>query len=337
MPFGQNQYAQGFISDQTQLLQEIRDGLSIYNESVEAVVARFSELTTRQTSRVSQAPKPFSRKAPGAKTYSQRSTYRLLNAPLDSYELNSEFDVEWLQDALESDVRTELNAAMAGDAELQQSLFWQAVLTKRTVGAVETAYQAGFYNGELDVPPFRNNSFASAHYHYLGINTTTLAKSHLQAAKADVIEHGYGLQPNSLHIYFNSAQCDDVQQLLDTNAATTILQAMTAMRERAIDKGVLNTGVTIEGMELHFDDHIPAGYFAVLAEDVRPVIRREHVRPEYQGLQIYTETPNENYPLLGQRFLRRIGFAVQHMGAGTCRQIVASTTYDNPTFRIPAE
>lgn len=334
---GQQGFAGGAIADQTLLLQEIRDGLAHYNTTDDPLIALFTERTTRETLRVSQAPKSFRKKADGASPDSDRSTYRLLTVPFESYALTSEFTIEWLQDALASDIQNELRTAMLGDVELVRSLFWQAVLTKKAAGSVGTAYQAGFYNGETDVPHWRENVFSAAHFHYAGLNATTLTKAHIQAMRKDIQEHGYGLTPGSLHCFMNTADSDQLEALMDTNASNTILQAITLMREKAIDEGVIGSGVMFDGINFHFDDHIPKGYIAMLTTDVPPVARREHFREEFQGLQIFREQTNDQYPLVGTYFMRRIGFSCQHLGAGTCRQLVASTTYTNPTFRLPIQ
>lgn len=330
-------YGDGFVSDQTELLQIAVDGLAVYNKTIDPIVDMLSQEVYRQTMRVNQAPKHFKRKAEGITSNSQASVYRLLNAPLDAYDLNSEFTIEGLQDMLPSDIETERNAAIAGDAELVNTLFFQSMFTKQTVGSVGTAYQAGFYNGELDVPSYKNNSFASAHYHYLGINTTTLAPTHIHAMTKDIQEHGFGLTPGSRLLFANTAEADDLLALMDTNASSTILQAITAMREKAIDGGMVNTGVTLYGARVVITDDVPAGYLAMVATDVKPIARRVHLNPAYRGLQLYSEfATNPDYPLANQQYMRRIGFGVQQMGAGTCRQIVGSATYTNPTFTNPA-
>jgi hypothetical protein len=337
MSTGQQGYAGGAIADQTLLLQDIRNGLGAYNMSLDPVIAALSEQTIRETLRVSQAPKAFRRKADGGMSNSERSVYRRLSVPFETYDLNSEFTIEWLQDALDSDIMTERDTAVAGDIELVHALFWTTIFTKQTVGSIAAAYQAGFYNGETDVPSYKNNSFGSAHFHYLGLNTTTLTRAHLRTMKNDVQEHGYGLTPGSLHLWINTDEQTAVLDLMDTNASSSILQGMTSQRERAIDSGITNTGVSIDGVQIHVDDNVPSGYLGMIADDVKPVARREHFRSQYQGLQIHTDNPNSEYPLAGMKFMRRIGFAIQHLGAGTCRQLVGSTTYTNPTFRSPIE
>jgi hypothetical protein len=337
MAVGQQGYAMGAIADQTLLLQDIRSGLAVYNQQVDPWIARLAEPTIRQTLRVSQAPKQFRLKGDGGSSNSERTAYRTLNVPFNTYDLNSEFTVEWLQDALPSDIMNEMTTAIAGDVELINGLFFSSIFTKQTVGAIGTAYQAGFYNGEVDVPNYKNTThFGTAHYHYLGLNTTTLTRAHLQSARIDVQEHGFGLTPGSLFLFINSAQSDDVANLMNTNSADTIVQAITDSRQIAIDRSVVNTGASIDGMMIVVTDDVPAGYFAVIAADARPIAMRQHFNSTYQGLQDYTDSSNAQYPLMGLKFMRRIGFAVQQLGAGTCRQLVASTTYTNPTMRLPA-
>jgi hypothetical protein len=337
MPTGLSGYAGGAISDQTLLLQDIRSELAVYNKTADPWIDRLSEKTTRQTLRVAQAPKSFRQKADGGSSNSSNVVYRLLTVPFRTYDLNSEFTVEWLQDALPSDVLGEMAAAIAGDVELVNALFFASMFTKQTAGSIATAYQSGFYNGETDVPSYKNNSFSSAHSHYAGLNTVTLALSHIQSMKTDIQEHGYGLRPGSLYLFANSAESSKLLNLSNTNASSTVLQAMTLQREKGIDHGVVGTGWILEGVQIVITDDVPSGYLGMVAADVKPIAMREHFNPSYQGLQDYTESFNAQYPLAGMKFMRRVGFAVQHLGAGTCRQLVASTTYTNPTFRSPVE
>jgi hypothetical protein len=158
--------------------------------------------------------------------------------------------------------------------------------------------------------------------------------------KIDIQEHGYGLAPGSLHLFINTAQIADVMALVNSN--TTILQAVTGQRERGIDSGLVGTGIVIEGVVVHVDDNVPVGYVAMLASDVKPLARRVHFNSAYQGLQLFNPVTGMSvadfggmdFPLAGSEFLRRVGFAVQFLGAGTCRQLVASTSYTTPTFRL---
>jgi len=327
-------YSGGVIADQTLLLQDIRDGLIVYNQGQDPIIDRMSEVSIRQTIRMSQAPKKFWNSADGGNPYDARMVYRLLQTPLRDYDLSSEFTVKWLQDALLSDVVNEVNGAMTGDAQLMNALFFNACLQPQTVGAIGTPYVAGFYNGETDVPPYKNNSFGSAHYHYQGANSTTLTYAVFRAMKQTIQEHGYGLNAGQLELYFSTTQIPDVMALVNSN--TTILQGETPMRQAAIDRGVYLQDIMLEGVILKVSDDVPAGYCVMLANDVKPLTKRVHVTPAYQGLQMYAESLNENFPLAGQKFLRRVGFSVQYLGAGCAYQLVGSTTYTAPTLtQIP--
>jgi hypothetical protein len=324
---------QGFIADQTQLLQIAVDGLQAYNMTADAIISDFSEEIIREQVRVSQAPIQFNRHGDGATPDAQRQSYRLLSFPLQAYDAGAPFTVLGLQDSLPSDIQATMDGLMAGDAERMEMEFFRAIFTPQTVGSVGTAYQAGFYNGETDVPSYKNTAFSSAHFHYLGINTATLALSHIQDAIQDVREHGYGLRANSLIAMFNTAQLKTVENLLNITVSSSM---NSPSRVTAQESGGYGTGLMFAGCEIIFNDNVPSGYFAVIDRSIRPLGRRVHVDPQYRGLQMYRETYDQNYPLAGTKFLHRYGFSVRHLGAGTCRQIVASTSFTTPTFRLAA-
>jgi hypothetical protein len=325
-------YLAGSIADQTQLLQDIKDGLSIYNQSPSPVVQIHAEDTIREVKRVSQSPLKFSRMADGGVAENSKQAYRLVQTPLESFDLSPEFTLLGLQDALPSDIDATMKGAMAGDVALVEAKFFECLLTKRTASVAGTASRTSFYNGETDVPQYKDNVFSSAHYHYLGANQLTIDLALWRSTKKDIQEHGYGLLPGTMHAYINSAQEADVMGLV--NSASNILQAPTQNRQAAVDYGLRNGrgNIIIEGVEVHVDDNVPTGYFCMVASDVQSVAKRVHLNPAYQGLQEFRATPNLEYPLMGLKFVRRIGFSAQILGAATARQLVASTTYTNPTF-----
>lgn len=330
--YGYQGYQGGAIFDQTLLLRDFVDGLSNYNATEDPIIKMYTSDTIRQISRVPQAPLDFGRAADGGNPYISRMQFRDLSFPLDNHDLDLAFTRLYLQDANPNDIAATLDAAVKGDVALVNAKFYKAALTKQSSGAIGTPYQAGFYNGETDVPPYKNSTFSSAHFHYLGLNTITLALSHIEDMKADIQEHGYGQEMNSLNLHINSAQVKAVMSLINSNG--TILQAITGQRAKAIDEGIFGTGIAIEGVVIHVDDNVPAGYLLMLASDVQPLQKRLHINPQFQGLQTYQDNPNEQYPLMDLKMLRRIGFAGALLGAGTCRQLVASPTYTNPTFRL---
>lgn len=338
--YGIDNFNQGVIADQTLLLAEVVNGLTQYNDSVDPMIEKYCDDSIRERKRISQAPKTFQRNAEGGHPESSRAYYRHLTTPLDDWDLNTEFTAKYLMDSLPSDLITEVDASMKGDVEMQNALFYRTGFLPQTVGSIATPYQAGFYNGETDVPPYKNNSFSSAHFHYLGSNTATFTLPVLRAMAQDIREHGYGLTPGSLDLYVNTQSTTDIMSLINSN--TTILQAITGQRSKAIDEGAVGTGVVIEGIMIHFDDNVPAGYTEMLANDVKPFTRRQHVDARFRGLMlinpvnglVLSDINALDFPLTGTVFLRRVGFSVQFLGAGTVRQIVASTSYATPTFRL---
>ncbi|UOF77571.1 major capsid protein [Caudoviricetes sp.] len=332
---GISSFQEGTVADQTRLLQIAVDGLGVYNANPDPIVERMSTLVTRETVKVSQAPKEFNKYADGSSGLRTRSVRRLLSTPLLSYHLADQFTVEALMDMREDDLMNEVDTAIRGDADLVNSLFWYSMLTKKTAGSVSSAYIASFYNGETDVPPYRQNAFASAHYHYKGSNTSDFTKAVFDEMIADVQEHGYGLEPGTLELAFHSSSNDDVNALF--NSASNILQAGTPSRQTAIDRGVRAPGVLLNGVALRPDDYVPAGYFALYATNEQILNRREHETEQFRGLMLFREGGfSPEFPLAGTQFMRRIGFSARHLGAATFRQIVGSTTYTNPTFRHPA-
>lgn len=332
MSSGFKTFQDGTVADQTRLLRLFINGLEVYNKQPDSIIDTYCERVRSEQVSVSQAPMQFRRRARGGKQYAEQVQYRDLILPLDSYDVEAPFELEFLQDAREEQITDRMNAAMAGDAELMKSLFFSACMTKKTAGAIGTAYQPSFWNGETDVPPYGEYTFGSAHYQYAGINTTTLARDHILTGVVNIREHGFGENPGEIDVWFSPSQTAAVEGLFDT--ASTILQAATPMRQRAIDMGVQGANLMMFGANVKFDAAIPAGYFLLLVNTVKPVGVREHRNPDFQGLQLFGEQDNPDFPLLSKYFLRRVGFAPLRLGAGAAYQIVASTTYTNPTFRL---
>lgn len=332
MPQGFVGAAQGYVADQTELLQIATDGLSIYNQSADPIIADFTEPVYMQEIRVSQAPIQFNRHADGGAPEGQRQSYRLLNIPLQEFEAGTPFTVVGLQDSLPSDVQATMDGVMAGDAERQEAEFFRCILTPKTAGSVGTAYTASWWNGETDVPDWKNNTFSgTAHYHFAGLNTVTLSLAHFQTMKRDIQEHGYGLRPGSLVCFLNNQEGTALENLLNINVSSSLT---TPSRVASQEDGAYGQEIRFSGIRFIVNDNVPAGYLVMVDSSIRPVAKRSHLNPAYRGLQMYAQTFNENFPLANQQFLNRYGFGARHLGAGTCRQLVASTSYTSPSFRL---
>lgn len=326
----------GAVVNQTQLLQDIADGLAVYNANPQPLLTKYCYETFREVDRVPQAPFTAKKHVEGATPIPSEGQFRQLSTPLDGYDISDAFTLLGFQDALQSDLEAHFNMAMAADADLMIGLMLQAALTKRTAGSIGTAYRAGFANGETDLPFFGENTFSSAHSHYAGLNTTTFAPSQVQAMVEDITEHGYGLMPDTLELFINQAQFSDVTGAFDTNGANTVLQVPTTERMKLIDRGLFGTGFGYVGVRITVNPYIPAGYLLMMASDVKPLHWRQHYDAQYRGLMRINNKELTDAPLIGSWFFRRAGFSGRHLCAGAARQLVASTTYTNPTFRIGA-
>lgn len=332
---GLNTFQEGVVADQTRLLQVAVDGLGVYNENPDPIIDRMTRQEVRQTVKVTQAPKDFMKHADGSSGLITRNVKRLLNTPILDYTLRDQFTVLALMDMREDDIIAEVDTAIRGDADLMNALFWSAMFTKRTAGAVDTAYEPSFWNGETDVPAYRNNQFTAAHYHYKTSGGTTLTKAVFDDMIQDIQEHGHGLTPGSLECVVHSTHKDDVEAMV--NQSSNILQAGTMNRERAIDSGFRGVKVMIAGVTIRVDDYCPPEYVGMYDTTEAILTRREPEDAQYQGLMLFREGGfSPEFPLAGSVFMRRVGMRPRLLGAATFRFLDAGGTYTNPTFRHPA-
>lgn len=325
MPMGFQDASRGVIESQAKQLDVFINALELYNSQTDPLISLLTQDYITQTAQVPQGPLEMRIEAQGVQAEMQSVSYRDLLFPFAKFETAPVWTRSGWEDAQQQTISDTFQAALKGDIELQHGLVTDAIFTKRTVGAIGTAYRAGFWNGETDVPSFGENTFGSAHYHYKGINTTTLAASHLEACVEDILEHGFGGPFIGL---FNTAQISDVSPLFDT----TVNSINTPQRQKVIDAGA-QAGGMVKGVDCMFAHWVPAGYFAVLSLAVKPLARRLHPDPQYRGLTMVMPNEASSDPLIDAYLRRRVGIGVARLGAGTVRQIVASTSYTNPTLR----
>ncbi|RYG35205.1 hypothetical protein EON81_13440 [bacterium] len=324
---GINSSNEGLILNQARLLEEIQDGLAQYNENPDPLVEALSYLITRDKVRIAQAPLGFGDHTEGAKAALQKVLFRSLLFPLRTFDAATGWTKIGLQDARPSDIMATTNAAMIGDAQKVNAQMAKAIFTPRTAGSAgnDSGYEAGFWNGETDVPDNAENPFyGNAHSHYKGTGSSTFSSSMVEDAVEDIVEHGY---EGPFVALFNTAQMSDIRASLEASGTM-----VTPGRQSVIDQGVVN-GFEWGGVQYRFKNWVPAGYFAVISLAVQALGRREHELEEYRGLQIFQENENSTAPLIDSQWMRRIDFRVAHMGAGTVRQITPSGTYIPPVFK----
>lgn len=143
----------GYIQNPTQLLQRIEDGLSVFNETPDPLIDLLSEDHFELETSVDQAPSDFEREGEGSLPGAQKLQWRDLKFPLETFDMRTSWTKTGLEDSREDRVLREANAAMKGWAVREVGLLAAAIFRNRTAGAIGTAYEASFYNGETDVPP----------------------------------------------------------------------------------------------------------------------------------------------------------------------------------------
>ena len=335
MAAGFRGYSDGYVSDQTQLLQDIVDGLVIYNKTANPLIDNFCMKTTREIERVSQSALDSEEMPDGGTVGAKTQTYRLITNRFKSYLIRTGWTSLGLQDALPSDVQATLDGAMAGDAQRLNTLFFQAIFKAygdaTAINTVGTASSVGFYHGETDVSDFKNTTFNGvAQDHYTYTASTTLGVDNIDTLMGLVRGKGYGLMPGALTLFANTAQAPDIQAIMDPSSG---IAGVTPNRVSAIDDGVQGNGIRVRGCNVVIDNDVPSGFVALVANDVKPISMREHIDPAYRGLLRYQESFDQNFPLANSNFLRRVGFTVRHMGAGAVIKLNAGS-YANPTFRL---
>lgn len=330
MATGRVGYSTGFISDQTRLLQDIRDGLSQYNMQVDPLIETYCEPTVREVLRVSQMSLTTETEADGGTPNDQRAVYRLLSTRFKSFVRRSTFTQQGIEDALPSDIDATVRQHVIADRELLSQSFFHAAMTSHgTANTIGTASVVGFYNGETDVPDFESSSFnGTSQVHYVGTANATLGRAEVQTLQQLIQNKGYGRGNGMLTMFVNTAQTDDIVAIQDPGSGVV---TGTPERVRAIDSGVWNTGIRVNGVNVVVNNNVPAGYVLMLASDVKPLVIREHVNPAVRGMMLH-EGPNNLYPLVNSTFRRRFGMSVQHMGAGACLRL-GNATWASPTFR----
>lgn len=323
-------YSLGYIADQTQLLQDIRDGLHMYNQQVDPLIARYCEPTVRDRLRVSQMSVVAEIEADAGTPMNQRAAFRLLNTRFDAWHWQTTWTKQGIEDSLPTDVDATVRQMIITDRELLTQLFFHACLTAHsTPNTIGTASTVGFYNGELDVPNFESSAFfGSAQTHYVGTSNATLGRAEVSTLIRLIQNKGYGRNPGGLTLFINNAQSEDVMNIQDPGSGVL---TGTPSRVTAIDDGIWNTGIRVNGCNVVVNNSVPANYVLMLASDVKPLAIREHLNPTVRGL-MFEPGATAGYPLVNSMFRRRVGFSVQHMGAGAALRL-GNATWANPTFR----
>jgi len=238
-------------------------------------------------------------------------------------------DLDTMRRSTSRQLQMAINRGFAEDSENVLLQFLKVLMTDP--GTSNAGY--GLYNGQfaaeeiLTAPPrFQNNTFAAGHTHYYGTNNATLALAHITAAKQTIRHHG---NMGSLAGFINSVQ----QQALEDLASFTQSSIIRSPISDSVAVSGFSEVFQLLGVTWHVTEMIPSGYMAIVEtsgdETRRPMVMYEPAN--MRGLNLMPG-PMNDYPLVESFFERWFGVKVANRGAGVAIQIVASTTYTNPTF-----
>ncbi len=340
---------------------EIREATSVYNEQRDAIASLLSYRTTQPGDAVPQAviSEMFEEASEfGIPTGISEPSYLKIGYTLKDYDIAMRSTWRFLRSATSEQVQDQVRRIYEADNRLINSLILQRLFSpsQYTNDHMLTAY--GLWTGTdgLTPPSHMGKTFDSTHRHQLTTNGPSFTPMHAEAMIGHVKHHGYGTTQRAQFILLMHP--DDVES-----------SGMTAWRAGVAVGGVTPkydfivsssapaflTAEHVEGTKPPANYHglpvlgsyggafvvhsyfIPQGYVALVASagpnsSDNPVAVREHERSAYHGL---LQIPGRGqYPLQDSYFRRTVGVGVRHRGAAIVCQIVAGTTYTEPTFNF---
>jgi len=204
------------------------------------------------------------------------------------------------------------------------------------------------YNGDGEVPPpYKQNTFAGTHNHYVVSGGATVTSANLDTLATLTEEHGYTLQNGYRTVLWVNKQESDVIKTFKT--ATGAKYDFVPNPEYYGGKvWVPNNGSYVGGptgtvpgevgtygpFHVVEEGYIPAGYMASVVTGGQdsisnPIGLRQHSNPAYRGLKIIPGQRSQ-YPLIDSFYRKGIGTGIRHRGAIAVMQIKAAAPYQIP-------
>jgi len=275
------------------------------------------------------------------------------------YDLANRFTWEFLADATAAQVDAVTNQALEADSILMfQLIMWtlfnnvnrEAEINKRPYNVYT------FWNGDDSEvpPPYRTNTFAASHSHYLVSGAATVVSGDLDDMYEALAEHGYKRSNGyNLIVMVNQQEGDVIRTFRSTlNGGTAKWDfipsrgtpAFLVPRDYVLPEGqdrppaTLNNGMEVIGTYGEWtivqEDYIPPDYMVGFAtggaESVNnPVGLREHANPQLRGMRL-VKGRDPDYPLQESVFQRGIGSGIRNRGAGVIMQVKATGDYEIP-------
>ena len=281
-----------------------------YNSSPEYVsdfIQRVGVKIDKPNAVLSEAPLEFLESADLFMPDWQKTKETALAVDLKYYALGQAFTRRFIQSNTARVLDERTKKAIAADQRLVMKKYFGTMLVKSS---------SGFYHGATYTPPnYKQNTFSSAHQHYvmsnLGVGDAVWDIADIRWVKEHILDHGYSAL--NLHIYANANTIRDIEEWA-TWVASGTPTVPTSLTDVLAREGFAQ-GVSIEGFVLHQEEWIPDSYMLLVSLDEPCVAERVHPNSSARGLQLIPGR-NSNCQLEDSYYERAIGTAVIGKGAG---------------------
>ena len=295
-----------------------------YNSNPEYVadfIQRVGVKIDKPNAVLSEAPMEFVESAELFMPDWQKAKETVIPVELKYFALGQAFSRRFIQSNTARVLDERTKKAIAAD---------QRLVMKKYFGAMLKNASSGFYNGTTYTPPrYKNNTFDSAHQHYvlsnLGIGDAVWDIEDIRGVKEHILEHGYSAL--NLHMYANANTIRDIEGWA-TWVASATPTVPTSLSDTLATEGFAR-GVSIEGFVLHHEEWIPDNYMLFVSLDEPCVAERVHPNPSARGLNLIPGR-NSNCQLEDSYYERSIGTAVIGKGAGVVLYNTTGGTWEDP-------
>jgi hypothetical protein len=292
--------------------------------------------------------------------------------PFDWYDLRQGYTWRFLQKATQAQLDSVMNVAMEAENALvfdqvMKSLFNNVNRTTTLDGITSPFTVVALYNADSSyIPPYKGQTFAGSHNHYLGsgANTGQVAFDPQDFLDlAGTVEHHGFTKSNGYNIIFLMNPADAAASVVKyvrntafaSGGATPATSLYDFIPTQATNQTLLlPPGYTLAGglapnsfagldvvgswgpYLIVQDYQIPTGYMVAAASagnasNLNIIGIREDENPSLQGL-ILKPGNNNNYPLIDSNFIRGIGAGVRQRGAAAIMKLDAT----GGAYTVPA-
>lgn len=269
----------------------------------------------------------FKQLAEAEKPTARKKVYGKRQKDTEKFGLDIDYTFDWLMSEMSSaaEIASLAAKAVSRDRALQTSIILDVCAQSST---------DGFFNGsfssdeKMSAPPtYGQSTFASTHTHYVGAGATTLALTHITAAKKHLKEHGYNGPIMGL---CNADFFNKIEDLAGFYWSTTATYAIpTPVQDQVAVDGFKGRLLGIDWKETEW---MPDSYFLLLgsaAGQGKPIRYIQKKNPSAQGLILCPGAYDVRYPIIDATYLHWLAAQVLYRGAGVMYYL--DTSWSDPT------